>query len=374
MARLLLLAALAAFIPTAAAQDSDDFDLDDLDEDTPVPAPSTPAPPPIEGEDDLDDLDDPTEEEDATLRDPTDSVDLLEGEEDEVITRPGGDTAESYRAAQRANAQLPPDEEIEAWERYLAQYPGTSYRDRIDQRMEELMSSLYTDRIGEEGGTDALTAEVPIAQGLLLENINPRTRLQAGFEWGIPSYINLIVDYEQALSRTFSFHGGVRRRYSGWSVEPGVHWAMIKSTRTKTLLTVLADAQLNTNPAYAAIRPQLAFGQRLGEIVDVQAQAGAAVGFRSPLDLRWVGGANVHVRASETVGIYLETLYTFKASQADAGAFAFNVATFGMRFFPGAAEKGDDVQASFGASVPYAQQYWQYHYGSFTGQGLFYFD
>ncbi|HEY5633121.1 MAG TPA: hypothetical protein VIT02_05130, partial [Burkholderiaceae bacterium] len=48
---------------------------------------------------------------------------------------------------------------------------------------------------------DAMRQELDFAHPMQLENINPRTRLQVGFEWGIPDYMNLIGDYEHQFVR-----------------------------------------------------------------------------------------------------------------------------------------------------------------------------
>ena len=50
--------------------------------------------------------------------------------------------------------------------------------------------------------------------------IDPRSRFRVGFEWGYPSWINLIANYEQQIDRDFSVHGGMvtihRLEPRGW--------------------------------------------------------------------------------------------------------------------------------------------------------------
>ncbi|MFT4625144.1 MAG: hypothetical protein ACI8PZ_003810 [Myxococcota bacterium] len=398
--------AFLVWSPGAMAQSTDDFDpdddefeFDDLDDpdnaDTVEGEEEEEEAEPSEGaegtddgrleeDDDLDFIGDPDDEEIQSFEDALgddeddDEFDLLDGEEDASVALPGQDTAAAYRAAQTQFERLPADEELQSWEAYMAQYPNTLFRTAIEQRMDGLMKELYGTRIERGGGEiDALNAEVPISTGMMLENINPRTRIQAGFEWGLPDYINLMADYEHALGRTFSFHAGVRRRYSGWSIEPGVHWALVKSTRTQTLVTLIGDFHLNANPAYAGIRPQLAIGKRFGDKLDLQAQFGPDFEFRTPLDLRLVGGANATFRASEVVGIFVEGSLHMKNFNWDNGPFAFNVVTFGMKFFPGKVgddEGGSNVEANFGGTVPFQYNYWQYHFGSLMGQANVFLD
>ena len=337
----------------------------------------------IEEDDDLDTLGDEETDDgalDEFVEDEEDSFDLLDDEKEEEVSV-GSDTAQIYRDAQAAARQMAADEEVAAWEEYLATYPDTAFRQRIEDRIDSLMDSLYTTRIDSgEVEVDALDEEIYLAQALLLENINPRSRLQAAFEWGLPSYINLVVDYEHALRRDLSVHAGVRRRYHGWSIEPGVRWAIIKSSRTQSIFTFIGDVHFNTNPAYPGIRPQLAYGKKFGKL-DAQVQGGVDFEVRDPLGLRVIGGASATYLASNTVGMFLESSVHMKNFGWEGGIFRFNVVTFGMKFFPGRrAADGVDPQANrqsevnVGASVPYTTNYWQYHYGSIMGQVNYYTD
>ena len=55
----------------------------------------------------------------------------------------------------------------------------------------------------------------------------------------------------------------------------------------------------------------------------------------------------------------------------DGGLFRFNVFSFGMKFFPGNSPDRDK-EVNLGATVPYTQQWWQFHYGSVMGQLNYY--
>lgn len=367
----------AVSAPTAFAQDDDDIDDldDDIDVGTPKPQPPSAEPdsPPADDGDDKDDgLDD--------FRDAGDGTDLLEGEPPPTA---GGDTENIYRAANARLIKLEPDEELAGWEAYLEQYPNSAFRKRIESRMEELTDKIYEGGGGPTttGPVDAMDQEIRFAQAMQLENIDPRSRLQVGFEWGLPDFLNLIGDYEHQLARSVSVHGGVRHRYLGWNLELGGRFALVKSVRTQTLLTAIVDFRMNTLPAYPALRPQLAIGKRFGP-VDAQIQGGADISYRAypgatdtvhELQPAAVGGASLYFAASEQVGMFAETSLYMRPVGADGafegGMFRFNVVDFGLKFYPG---QKHNVEVNFGATVPYMQQWWQFHYGSVMGQLNYY--
>jgi hypothetical protein len=126
---------------------------------------------------------------------------------------------------------------------------------------------------------------------------------------------------------------------------------------------------MNTNPAFLAFQPQIAFGKQIG-IVDLQAQAGVKLDTRKRAAVAVVGGMNTTIRANDSVSIFMETSLNMKnlASQ-DAGIYRFNVATFGLKFYPDL--KGLDrgqMEVNVGASSPYSTNYWMFHFGSVMGQ------
>lgn len=378
------------FLSLSATAEAQDFDLDDdLDfEDAPIEEATEPVPPVPDDGDDFD-----LDEEDDSLLDFTDPmeggepVDLLEGEDTTRAARSSGDSAALYRARQEEYARLSTDEEIAAWEAYLAEFPHTPFAERIQQRVDELMDSLYDTRIRmDRGPVDAMDQEIGFSQGAILESIDPRTRLRAGFEMGLPDWFNPFVDYEHAFTREFSAHIGLRRRYTGTSIEPGVRWALVKSARTNTLVTFLGDVRLNAAPtAFFGARPMLAVGKRFGEKVDLQIQAGADLEMRNGVDVRAVGALAATFRVSETVGVFFEASANVKDIGGQAGAGYFNVASLGMRFFPSRekAHKGrhggdlpvdENIQVDLGATVPFSTNYYSFHYGSVFGQATVYLD
>ena len=361
--------------PAHAAQDEDFF----LDED------------PDEDEDDVEI--ERIDEEDGLDLDGDDSeLDEMEGdveidmgmmpyddeeEDEEAELPPGTDNAAIYRAALDQMVGMQADEEGMAWETYLQTYPNTVFRKQISERMDELGEAMFQGPRGasREVAVDKGKQELDFSAGMLLEPIDPRSRFRVGFEWGYPSWINLIANYEQQIDRDFSVHGGMAHRFTGWSLEGGARYALIKSTRTDFILTAIGDLHLNLAPVAPGIRPMLAVGKRFrfggDTFMDVQAQGGADMmffpGMFSP---RYLTGLNVTVSPSETVKVFVETTTVVKDMgnwDDRTGSFRFNQIAFGIRF----QGKGNSVVGT-GAAVPYSANYWRYHYGAVMADYQYY--
>lgn len=339
----------------------------------------------LESDDSIDLLDDEGEMDKLEDVVPTEenTDDLLESEiGKDVIGGEGEDNSTIYRKAADDYADMIADEEMLAWERYLETYPNSLYKERIEKRMESLEVILYEQVIEKEDPNERLDAdqrELLFSQGLTLENINPRTRLQFGFEWGLPDYMNLIGDFEYQIIRVLSVHGAFRNRFTGWNFETGVHWAIVKSSRTQTLLVLLGDIRFNVDPAFLSFRPQLAFGKKFG-LLELQAQAGVDLEVRSDAAPRILAGVNGTYNASDKVAIFLETNIHMRLSQYPSSTgdnnnllYRFNVASFGLKFYPrvtGLEKRAMEVNV--GASVPYTTNYWMFHFGSIMGQVNYY--
>ncbi|MBN1335670.1 MAG: hypothetical protein JXB39_06890 [Deltaproteobacteria bacterium] len=297
----------------------------------------------------------------------------FEDEEESVpIGGPGQDTAEIYRDFIEDMEDLGPDEEIIQWERYLQQYPNSLFKDRIQTRIENISEDLYDARVpSTEGFTDldAGRREIRLAAPLHMEPVDPRTRVRAAFEWGYPEWINLVADYERQLVRSWSAHGGVRHRYTGWSIELGTRYALVKSARTNTIVTGILDVRGNTNPFYPTLRPQIGAGQRFtvkGHPLDVQLVGGPDLEFRSPISTRWMLGANVTYAPSDRVAFFVETNIEAKDILWDEAEsfFRFPLATFGITF---ALDPNAKKFATVAANAPFASYYWGYHFGGVMG-------
>ena len=363
---------LATALPSAAlAQDFDDDDDEILFEGEEEEA----APERMEEGDDLGAADE-QEAADDSLEDFEDSEeagDELTFEDEAPPADASSDSAAIFRQTQDDVAGSPPDEEIQVWEQYLSDHPDTPFRERITRRIADLEQEMYDSGIGiEVDRIDAMSEEIKLALPLQVTPVDPRTRFTGGVEWGIPAYINLFLDYEHAFSRAFSGHVGARRQYTGYNVEFGTKMALVKSTRTNTLVTLITDAHFNTIPSWLGIRPQLGFGKRFGKI-DLTATAGADLELRDPAGVRVIGGISTTYAASDTVRMFAETNWNMKGIGRDGGFYRFNIISFGMKFFPG---KTDDqkTEVNMGATVPYSTNYWQYHYGSVMVQANRYLD
>lgn len=384
---------LAALLTTSSYA-QDEFDIDDLEIGDPADSQETTdseestdteAPPDAETPSEPEPEEEELDPELFGLEEGED-VDLLEEEGEAVVG--DRDTEADYRQAERELEKLETDEEIAGWEDYLRRYPKTVFRTRIEDRVESLMDKLYSTSIGKVDTIDAQDQEINFAQAMLLENIDPRNRLQLAFEWGFPSYLGFVVDYEAQISRNFSVHAGVRRRFQGVNLEFGPHWAIVKSTRTNTLVTLIGDVRLNAGPFFPAFRPMVAVGKRIGK-ADIQAQVGTDLEFRTRLvpglgpdvlgvETRIVGGASLFYAASERVGIFAEVGLFMKPALSngafDGGLFAFNTASLGLKFFPANKNRPDarNIEANFGATVPAGQNWWLFHAGSIAGQFNYY--
>ncbi|MEE2751555.1 MAG: hypothetical protein VX519_08985 [Myxococcota bacterium] len=374
---LLLLGSLSAFpvfVSTAHAQDDEDW-LDDFEEEEDEEFTERED----EGDTEIDMDEDPEniEDEESLDDDLEDETDFLDEDSDIEADQIGGegvDNAKIYRGTLNRVREMGYEEELINWERYLERYPNTLFRQHINERMEALTSEAYGERIEGLGGNlvDAGRAELDFNVPMHLESIDPRSRFRAGFEMGLPNHIAFNVDYEKQIFRELSAHGALQGRYMGLSAILGGKYAIIKSARTKSILTGMVDLMLNDlmsaaegTSSYAAVRPVLGFGQRfdVAEGLDVQVQAGAELEFRGRII--YSGGFNAFVRINERVGAFIESSTNMKKGLEDVASnqrpFAFNVFTVGMRFQPGADQ---NTRFAVNTNVPYANNYWGHHFGA----------
>jgi hypothetical protein len=358
---------------------------DDFDDLFGEEEPATEAPARIDDADDVDLLDDEAADDEDSIET---GEDLLDSDPN-ANTSSGSDSADVYRDQQKQVKGLAADEEILAWEEYLARHPMTVFRSRIDKRIDVLMGMLYGTKIvrSSDASLDADNREISFSQGILLESVNPRTRLQAGFEWGLPQYMNLMLDYEHQFHRSASGHWGIRHRQTGWSLETGARYAAVKSSRTKSILTLIGDLRINTNEFFFAPRPQVAYGQKIGNL-DMQIQTGVELDTRENAGVPIIGGANFTYHTTDRSAVFLESAINMKSfdycqnegSDIDCGDldqyptatteelnYRFNTASFGIKMYP-KMENGQIVELNFGASIPFLANYWMSHYGSIMVQ------
>jgi hypothetical protein len=358
----------------AFAVDDDDFLLDDdesEEEEDSIPAPRLDEFDAMDEDPDdagLDELEDDSMEGMFGKETETLNIDIGfdDEEEDTPLDElpPGTDNAATYQAQLDQVNIMAPDEEGMAWEQYLQTYPSSVFRAQIEDRIGELSESMFAaDR--QSGPVDAGKKELDFSSAMLMESLDPRSKIRAGFEWGLPNWINLIVDYERQLQRNLSVHGGLQHRFAGWNLEGGARYALIKSTRTNMIVTAIGDVHLNLDPIAPGFRPMLGVGKRFeltgDAYVDVQAQGGSDLMiFPGGFSPRWLAGTNVTISPSEKVKVFMETTTVMKdVGWEEGGTFRFNQIAFGIRF-----QAGEKTIVGTGAVVPYSANYWRYHYGS----------
>jgi len=356
----------------------DDFEDDFEDEEETVERESA-------GDEEIDMDVDPEDLEAGDEEEPVDDLDFLDEESDidaDVIGGEGVDNAKVYRATTNKVREMGFEEELITWERYLETYPKSLFKQHITDRMEQLETEAYGERIQERTGPreDAGRRELDFAVPLHLESIDPRSRLRVGFEMGYPNHISFGADYEHQFLRSLSGHAGLQGRYQGLALVAGGRYAAIKSARTGMMLTGVVDILANDllsagagTSTYVSLRPVIGFGKQLdvAEGMDIQMQVGsewevpsAARGSR----LIYTGGLNVFVRLNERVGAMMETSTNMKGGLDEStrgfAPFAFNVLSFGLRFQPG---DNEQMRISAGTNVPYFNNYWGHHFGAVQG-------
>lgn len=392
--RMLLSSALLGLLLVArpAAAQDDDFDFLDEDDEEETEEADRPKDDPKPMNDV--DPDDDDAWMDKSSGDPDGGDDEIEFEDDldldsgtEVKTRgEGEDTAEIYREYLEEAGRLGADEEALAWERYLKKYPNSIFRSRIETRLEELSEEMYSSYLEDDvtRTTDGGKREINFAIPMVLENIDPRSKLRAGFSWGIPNYLNLAVDMEYAILRELSVHGGIRNQYTGFHFNGGAKYAIVKSARTNLLVTALADVRLNFNPTYPSFVPRIAAGKRFrfgdSTYLDLQGQFGSDLAFipsesenATVFDPRLVGGGVATLAPNETVLIFIEaSTYSKFGDEALAGNFHFDQVVFGLQFIQRRSKTKEKMRAGGGAAAPFSSKYWTEHEGM-IGANIDYF-
>lgn len=361
------------------ADDDDDIPIGDtlkVDEsDFKEEAPETePKPKPVEDEaepeteDELDFGDDENEEDDLKFTDGEDAQESVKPRQ------PGEDTAKLYRDTQKKCKDMTPDEEALVWEEYLKKYPKSLFRDRIDERMDELGALMFGERIpgSDKGarGVDAADRELNFAVPFSLATVDPRSRISVGVQWGFPSWFGGKVDAEYAFTRQFSAHALLGLDFAGPILQPGAKYAIIKSSRTGTILTGGLDVKLNLSPTFVAFRPSILFGQRfrVAKGLDIGAQIAADIETREDSDIRWNAGLHAELRPNDIISLFWEWSWDAKyISHPDVDdSFRFFTTTFGLKFNAMKARNeqgGGKLDVGVGAVFPYATNYWGFYAG-----------
>ncbi|MCB9682023.1 MAG: hypothetical protein H6733_11215 [Alphaproteobacteria bacterium] len=342
--------------------------------------------PPPSGEDDEDLLDDEFSDPVDDGGEPVEEEDLFEDERNtrDDLLQEGVDNPRVFRAREAEISSLPPDEEAMAWEAYLQEYPNSIFRERIEAHMDELQRAEYGNRIGRDGQAtvDANTLELDIVQPLHLVTLNPRTKVTAGIDMGFgagPLYTGGIADFEYAILRKLSVHGGVSGRYTGWGLEVGTRYAFVKSARDRLVATISADFRLNFNPLFFQVRPMIGFAKMFGPAdkpfgkSQIQVVAGAEIGTRKQETVAITGGVHLSFRLAQPVALYVESdVYARNLGRAE-GPFVFENVALGFKFYPTLKSRKDDaLELAVGAGLPAASTYIQPYQGAAQVQGVYY--
>lgn len=325
-------------------------------------------------DDDTEDTAEPKDEDDFEEDEDGDEIkfeDEEEGQETVKDRQPGEDTAQLYREQQKKCADMTPDEEQLAWEKYLQKYPKTLFRERIDTRMEELSAAMFDERVpGSDRGPkdlDAAKREINFATPVKFRSVDPRTHASLGIELGFPSWFAFRADFEYAILRQLSAHVGIDGKVSNPQIHLGGKYAVIKSSRTGSILTPMLDLDIltSTNGVPLLLHPSVAFGQRINvlEGLDLQAQVGSQIDFSEGSGPIWTGGFNVELRPTEIVSAFVETDLRMKYIGVDdvPDSFLTYTATFGIRFraVKPSNNQGDGrLMAGLAATAPYAYRFW----------------
>lgn len=355
----------------------------DAGEEEEEPAPPKPAEPDAPEEEEPDNLD---------FEDNEDGEDIkFEDDEEQQSVKPreaGEDTAKIYRDEQKRQAEASPDEELIAWENYLKKYPKSLFRERVDTRIEELSVLLFGERVpGSDRGArreDAANRELNFTSPLQFASADPRNRIGANVEIGIPNWAAPHVDAEFQLLRPFSVHVGMEQQVSGLGGVLGAKYAFIKSARTNTVVSAGLDLQFNGAPFYFGMAPRLNVGQKLNvmEGLFLELSLGVDGELRKYPAVRYFYGFSAELRPNNVVHAFVETSGTLKHVGLDEfEAFRFQVASFGIKFVPTKggfptilAEKGGvfvkhqqkPIVIILGANIPYSSRYWGFYSGSIT--------
>jgi hypothetical protein len=342
---------------------------DDADEDAPAPAPA-----PKSGGDEGDDT-----FEDGDFSDVEGpGLDFRDEDVQEAVKPrgPGEDNADIYRKQQQKVKDMTAVEEAFAWEAYLKKYPKSLFKDRIQNRMDDLEAETYRERVpgSDKGATleDAAQRELNFARPLQFAAVDPRSHVRAGVELGIPNWFAPRFDFEYAVKRNLSVHAGLSRELTNSALNAGAKYALVKSARTGTIVTGGADLRLYTSPSFVGVHPWVGAGQRFDVLggLDVQGGVGLDAELRDPFGLRYEANLGASLQASPIVSAFAETSTDYKYLGNDSvDPFRFMVATFGMEFQAVKAKnaQGDGrLDVHLAANIPYHAKYWGFYEGAVT--------
>jgi hypothetical protein len=325
----------------------------------------------------------------AVAQDDEDDELLIEDEEPADV-----DNLKIYRAFKEELTGLSPEEELDAWYRYIDHYPNTPYGSEIKRRIKELESAMLDEaeadapsweEDGGPGGRGARYEEMGFIEPFLFLTNNPRKKVHLQIAYGYQSTFNYDFGLEWAFARNFSVFGHIRHFGHGLGIAlvAGPKVALIKDTRTGGLMVAGLAVKGGADPgALFGVDPFFGIGlAKLGVPVTLQFQVGLDMRF-TPWHWDLHAGLHLGFKPSDRFNIFLETtgrntlrrMLTYDAPSGeqcgDEGAqdehctteyFGFYEASVGVKFYP-----KETIEITIALRAPYFYRKWQ-HYSPLGG-------
>ncbi|MBJ93256.1 MAG: hypothetical protein CMP23_02140 [Rickettsiales bacterium] len=348
--------------PIALAEDGASTEADDTEPPPPASEAETGPKDEVELDEELD------EDFDAVLEEGVDSEGIFQDYRDELR---GED----------------PIEEADAWKNYLDAYPRSLYRLEIETRIEALEQASFDDleledrndqqQQADESNSDAKRADLDIREPALLGmNANTRRRVDVGILWGFQDYFNYEVGVEWAFKRQFSAFGTIRHSGKGFgtAVQAGAKYALIKDTRTGTVLS----GAFSINLGYSAleqlnfvIQPWIGFGWIANDLI--QLQTSLAMDLRvDRLRTAVLWDFMVLISATQKLGVYFQSKQRHSLVRPEGQPvryLGFHQAGVGVKVRPTPL-----IELTVGANIPYGWNHWKdYRYFGVHAGLVFYF-
>lgn len=291
-------------------------------------------------------------------------------EEEDALEDEGGseeqDDEEIYKEYREDRRGESPDEEADAWQRYLETYPNSAYRMEIERRLKALQEAAYAElkaerQKGAQKKEDAKAQEFDVREfGLLTANPNPRKRFSAAFLWGYPSTLHYNLTFEWAFLRNLSAWASVRNNWKGFGghVQIGAKYAVVKDKRVGVILTPMFSIEVGGGQLEGGafrIEPGLGFSF----VPNKTFQLNTALSFQLRVPnphtaLIWDIAAVIF--PTDVFGIYVESKQKHSLYQgplAKSRYFGFHQAGVGVKIVP-----APIVEITVGANIPYLSRVW----------------
>ena len=311
---------------------------------------------------------------------------IFDEEEEEPVEV---DNLQLYRSFKEEVKDLPLEEELDAWYRYLDKYPDTAYAREIRSRIDELQTVMLDEaeaeapsyvEVGDSGGRGAKYEEMPFVEPFTFMTNNTRKKVHLAIAYGASSTFNYGFGVEYAILRNLSVFGMANHwgHGIGFTAHLGAKYAIVKDVRTGGLFVVGLGLKGGADPSLLiGLDPFIGIGlcPRTGPVT-LQFQVGFDMRF-TPWHWDAHAGLNLGLRPSEKVTIFLETTghnmvrrmtsYDVPAGETcgDDGSgdphcsteyFGFYEAAAGVKVFP-----RENIEITVALRAPYFYRKWQHY-------------